>query len=155
MPLRACQLRASKASFWHTPPKLFMFTQLYEMKELTTFLTRISAPSFQPEVADIAKRLLRKVLPPAEYSRLGESACCLLLGALQTIPLGTAAPAISCCICMADEVEMASGRKPIAYMPCLHAFHVKCIEDWLKHGNDICPACTTPVLKNIQKLLRE
>lgn len=41
---------------------------------------------------------------------------------------------------MIDFVVM----EPIRYLPCMHAYHVKCIDDWLLRSFT-CPSCMEPV----------
>eukprot|EP00118_Oscarella_pearsei_P002173 m.9739 g.9739 ORF g.9739 m.9739 type:complete len:65 (+) comp21600_c0_seq1:1134-1328(+) len=43
---------------------------------------------------------------------------------------------IRCAICMTDFEEGEDIRR----LPCLHPYHVKCIDRWLK-TNRICPVC--------------
>ena len=45
-----------------------------------------------------------------------------------------------CVICM---VEFVFGDH-VRYLPCLHTYHTKCIDDWLMRSF-ICPSCMEPV----------
>lgn len=45
-----------------------------------------------------------------------------------------------CIICMED---MNEGDQ-IRHLPCMHAFHVDCIDDWLTRKFQ-CPACMEPI----------
>lgn len=45
-----------------------------------------------------------------------------------------------CVICM---VEFSKGDS-IRFLPCLHTYHVHCIDDWLMRSF-ICPSCMEPV----------
>lgn len=45
-----------------------------------------------------------------------------------------------CVICM---VEFSKGDC-LRYLPCLHTYHVHCIDDWLMRSF-ICPSCMEPV----------
>jgi len=45
-----------------------------------------------------------------------------------------------CVICMIDFVP---GDR-VRYMPCLHLYHVHCIDDWLMRSFT-CPSCNEPV----------
>lgn len=46
---------------------------------------------------------------------------------------------VSCSICLSDFEEGEEGRELVM---CKHAFHRKCIERWLLHGNQgTCPLC--------------
>lgn len=45
-----------------------------------------------------------------------------------------------CCICMMDFED----DEPIRYLPCMHYYHVDCIDDWLMRSFT-CPTCMEPV----------
>lgn len=45
-----------------------------------------------------------------------------------------------CVICM---VELLVGDS-VRYLPCMHTYHVKCIDDWLMRSFT-CPSCMEPV----------
>jgi len=45
-----------------------------------------------------------------------------------------------CCICMLDFEQ----DEPIRYLPCMHYYHVDCIDDWLMRSFT-CPTCMEPV----------
>ncbi|KAI1710009.1 ring finger domain-containing protein [Ditylenchus destructor] len=45
-----------------------------------------------------------------------------------------------CAICMVDFVD----KEPIRFLPCMHSYHVKCIDDWLLRSFT-CPSCMEPV----------
>ncbi|VDN21832.1 unnamed protein product [Gongylonema pulchrum] len=45
-----------------------------------------------------------------------------------------------CPICM---VEFVDGEH-IRYLPCMHFFHKKCVDDWLMRSFS-CPSCMEPV----------
>lgn len=45
-----------------------------------------------------------------------------------------------CVICM---VEFSKGDS-IRFLPCLHTYHMQCIDDWLMRSF-ICPSCMEPV----------
>jgi len=45
-----------------------------------------------------------------------------------------------CCICMIDFEQ----SEPIRYLPCMHYYHVECIDDWLLRSFT-CPTCMEPV----------
>uniref|UniRef100_A0A915PQ92 RING-type domain-containing protein n=1 Tax=Setaria digitata TaxID=48799 RepID=A0A915PQ92_9BILA len=47
---------------------------------------------------------------------------------------------IECPICMVDFVE----GDPIRYLPCMHSYHKKCVDDWLMRSFS-CPSCMEPV----------
>jgi len=44
----------------------------------------------------------------------------------------------TCPVCHEDIVPSNTGR---AEMSCGHAYHLKCIADWLNTGADTCPLC--------------
>ncbi|MCP9264041.1 RING finger protein 11 [Dirofilaria immitis] len=45
-----------------------------------------------------------------------------------------------CPICMVDFVD----GDPIRYLPCMHCYHKKCVDDWLMRSFS-CPSCMEPV----------
>lgn len=45
-----------------------------------------------------------------------------------------------CCICMIDFED----EEPIRYLPCMHYYHLECIDDWLMRSFT-CPSCMEPV----------
>lgn len=45
-----------------------------------------------------------------------------------------------CCICMVDFED----QEPIRYLPCMHYYHLECIDDWLMRSFT-CPSCMEPV----------
>lgn len=45
-----------------------------------------------------------------------------------------------CCICM---IDFEDGEQ-IRYLPCMHYYHVTCIDDWLMRSFT-CPTCMEPV----------
>ncbi|XP_078730341.1 RING finger protein 11-like [Lampetra fluviatilis] len=69
------------------------------------------------------------------------------LGLIQHLPHGLyddAGPSEKtgreCVICM---LEFVSGDA-VRYLPCLHTYHVECIDDWLVRSFT-CPSCMEPV----------
>nr|XP_032828246.1 RING finger protein 11-like [Petromyzon marinus] len=69
------------------------------------------------------------------------------LGLIQHLPHGLyddAGPSEKtgreCVICM---LEFVSGDA-VRYLPCLHTYHVECIDDWLMRSFT-CPSCMEPV----------
>lgn len=68
------------------------------------------------------------------------------MGLIQHLPTGTydgggsTKKARECVICM---VEFCEGDD-IRFLPCMHTYHVKCIDDWLMRSF-ICPSCMEPV----------
>uniref|UniRef100_A0A8C3RYD2 RING-type domain-containing protein n=1 Tax=Chelydra serpentina TaxID=8475 RepID=A0A8C3RYD2_CHESE len=70
------------------------------------------------------------------------------IGLIQHLPKGIFDPGIEpsekkvkeCVICMLDFVY----GDPIRFLPCLHIYHVHCIDDWLMRSFT-CPSCMEPV----------
>ncbi|CAG0916097.1 unnamed protein product [Notodromas monacha] len=49
----------------------------------------------------------------------------------------------SICTCIICMVEFAL-EDPVRYLPCMHTYHKKCIDDWLMRRL-ACPSCLEPV----------
>ncbi|KAM9115585.1 RING finger protein 11-like [Pangshura tecta] len=70
------------------------------------------------------------------------------IGLIQHLPKGIFDPGTDpsekkvkeCVICMLDFVY----GDPIRFLPCLHIYHVDCIDDWLMRSFT-CPSCMEPV----------
>uniref|UniRef100_A0A0V0G7X6 Putative e3 ubiquitin ligase n=1 Tax=Triatoma dimidiata TaxID=72491 RepID=A0A0V0G7X6_TRIDM len=65
------------------------------------------------------------------------------MGLIQQLPTGSydgCKKNRECVICM---VEFLVGDA-VRYLPCMHTYHVKCIDDWLKRSFT-CPSCMEPV----------
>uniref|UniRef100_A0A914UVI8 RING-type domain-containing protein n=1 Tax=Plectus sambesii TaxID=2011161 RepID=A0A914UVI8_9BILA len=66
------------------------------------------------------------------------------LGLLQELPTDTFVEGgkgdVECAICM---VDLKDGD-PIRFLPCLHSYHVDCVDDWLMRSFT-CPSCMEPV----------
>lgn len=65
------------------------------------------------------------------------------LGLIQHLPTGIydgCKKNRECVICM---VEFLVGDS-VRYLPCMHTYHVKCIDDWLMRSFT-CPSCMEPV----------
>lgn len=68
------------------------------------------------------------------------------IGLIQHLPTGTydgggsSKKSRECVICM---VEFLVGDS-IRFLPCMHTYHVRCIDDWLMRSF-ICPSCMEPV----------
>ncbi|XP_076323294.1 RING finger protein 11-like [Tachypleus tridentatus] len=65
------------------------------------------------------------------------------IGLIQHIPSGLydgSKKNRECVICMGDFVF----GDPIRFLPCLHIYHVDCIDDWLMRSFT-CPSCMEPV----------
>ncbi|XP_031719714.1 RING finger protein 11b isoform X2 [Anarrhichthys ocellatus] len=70
------------------------------------------------------------------------------IGLIQHLPKGVYDPGRDgsekkireCVICMMDFVY----RDPIRFLPCMHIYHMDCIDDWLMRSFT-CPSCMEPV----------
>ncbi|KAH8256493.1 hypothetical protein KR032_011374 [Drosophila birchii] len=66
------------------------------------------------------------------------------IGLMQHLPIGTydgsSKKARECVICMAEFCVDETVR----YLPCMHIYHVNCIDDWLMRSLT-CPSCLEPV----------
>ncbi|XP_055714449.1 RING finger protein 11 [Phlebotomus papatasi] len=65
------------------------------------------------------------------------------IGLIQHLPIGAydgCKKARECVICMA---EFSVGDS-VRYLPCMHTYHVACIDDWLMRSLT-CPSCMEPV----------
>ena len=72
------------------------------------------------------------------------------IGLIQHLPTGKydGKKNTECVICMEEFVFGDCVR----YLPCLHNYHTKCIDDWLMR-NFICPSCMEPVDAALMKML--
>uniref|UniRef100_A0A0K8TT60 Putative ring finger protein 11 sid n=1 Tax=Tabanus bromius TaxID=304241 RepID=A0A0K8TT60_TABBR len=65
------------------------------------------------------------------------------IGLIQHLPIGSydgCKKLRECVICM---VEFSIGEA-VRYLPCMHTYHVSCIDDWLMRSLT-CPSCMEPV----------
>ncbi|XP_023158915.1 RING finger protein 11 isoform X2 [Ceratitis capitata] len=65
------------------------------------------------------------------------------IGLIQHLPIGTydgSKKSRECVICMIDFCVDEAVR----YLPCMHIYHVHCIDDWLMRSLT-CPSCMEPV----------
>ncbi|KAI8115849.1 RING finger protein 11 [Lucilia cuprina] len=66
------------------------------------------------------------------------------IGLIQHLPIGTydgsSKKSRECVICMIDFCVDEAVR----YLPCMHIYHVNCIDDWLMRSLT-CPSCMEPV----------
>lgn len=60
---------------------------------------------------------------------------------LQRMRRDSTGDAKDCCICM----EEFTANDIVKRLPCSHAFHKKCIEQWLLQHNNNCPICKMAV----------
>lgn len=93
----------------------------------------------EEEQVKLSKRIgLIQHLPVGRYSDFGDS------GRADSHKIGNilqaAAPARECVICMLDFVD----GDPVRCLPCMHTYHVGCIDDWLMRSLT-CPSCLEPV----------
>jgi E3 ubiquitin-protein ligase RNF11 len=49
----------------------------------------------------------------------------------------------SCFRCVICMIEFIVGDR-VRYLPCMHTYHVDCIDDWLMRSFT-CPSCMEPV----------
>nr|CAH7763070.1 unnamed protein product [Callosobruchus chinensis]CAI5853773.1 unnamed protein product [Callosobruchus analis] len=65
------------------------------------------------------------------------------IGLIQHLPTGTydgCKKVRECVICMGEFVV----GDPLRYLPCMHTYHLTCIDDWLMRSLT-CPSCLEPV----------
>ncbi|XP_026839130.1 RING finger protein 11 isoform X2 [Drosophila erecta] len=66
------------------------------------------------------------------------------IGLMQYLPIGTYDGSLKkereCVICMAEFCV----NEAVRYLPCMHIYHVNCIDDWLLRSLT-CPSCLEPV----------
>lgn len=65
------------------------------------------------------------------------------IGLIQHLPIGSydgCKKSRECVICM---IEFCVGES-VRYLPCMHIYHVSCIDDWLMRSLT-CPSCMEPV----------
>ncbi|XP_034670606.1 RING finger protein 11 [Drosophila subobscura] len=66
------------------------------------------------------------------------------IGLMQHLPIGrydgSSKKSRECVICMAEFCVDEAVR----YLPCMHIYHVNCIDDWLMRSLT-CPSCLEPV----------
>jgi len=65
------------------------------------------------------------------------------IGLIQHLPIGTydgSKKSRECVICMIEFCVDEAVR----YLPCMHIYHVRCIDDWLMRSLT-CPSCMEPV----------
>ncbi|XP_075930545.1 RING finger protein 11-like [Petromyzon marinus] len=99
-------------------------------------------PPYQEEEEEAGEALPHSLGSVEEQVRVAQR-----LGLIQHLPHGLyddAGPSEKtgreCVICM---LEFVSGDA-VRYLPCLHTYHVECIDDWLMRSFT-CPSCMEPV----------
>ncbi|XP_076129557.1 RING finger protein 11-like [Alosa pseudoharengus] len=86
--------------------------------------------------------------PPPQLSEEEQVRLALRIGLIQHLPRGIYQPSQQhpdkrnkeCVICMMD-FELGDA---VRYLPCLHTYHVDCIDAWLMRSFT-CPSCLEPV----------
>lgn len=80
----------------------------------------------------------------AEMKALDEKRKARIRGLLEQIPIDVYVEGgkgdAECAICMGDFQQ----GDPIRFLPCMHAYHLQCIDDWLLRSFT-CPSCMEPV----------
>lgn len=100
-----------------------------------------SLPIYYPAPPYSTSTLLVSQLAEEEQIQIAKR-----IGLIQHLPIGTydgggeSKNSRECVICM---VEFSKGDS-IRFLPCLHTYHVHCIDDWLMRSF-ICPSCMEPV----------
>ncbi|KAM7341417.1 ring finger protein 11 isoform 1-T2 [Cochliomyia hominivorax] len=107
----------------------------------------------QQNIAPIYSELIQPVFFPSssvgrtEVSTLSEEEQIKIakrIGLIQHLPIGTydgsSKKSRECVICMIDFCVDEAVR----YLPCMHIYHVNCIDDWLMRSLT-CPSCMEPV----------
>ncbi|XP_076340785.1 RING finger protein 11-like isoform X1 [Tachypleus tridentatus] len=94
----------------------------------------ILAPVYQstPNVSHPVSQLTEEQIKVAQH-----------IGLIQHLPTGCydeSKKVRECVICMGEFVI----GDAIRYLPCLHTYHVTCIDDWLMRSFT-CPSCLEPV----------
>ncbi|KAL1246232.1 RING finger protein [Trichinella spiralis] len=78
---------------------------------------------------------------PSKDDEIKHAKC---VGILQHLPVENYVKEMGCeTECIICMVEFCEGDK-IRFLPCLHAYHKHCIDDWLMRSF-ICPSCLEPV----------
>eukprot|EP00923_Selenidium_pygospionis_P011068 GHVN01019268.1.p3 GENE.GHVN01019268.1~~GHVN01019268.1.p3 ORF type:complete len:162 (-),score=12.72 GHVN01019268.1:200-685(-) len=52
-----------------------------------------------------------------------------------------------CLICMDDFV----CNEKLRFLPCLHRFHIPCIDKWLRESSTLCPICKADVKEALNR----
>lgn len=82
--------------------------------------------------------------PAAHLSEEDQVKIAKRIGLIQHLPIGTydgsSKKSRECVICMIEFCVDEAVR----YLPCMHIYHVSCIDDWLMRSLT-CPSCMEPV----------
>lgn len=120
-----------------------------------SLLTQLRHPIKVDSLQSMSHQTLSPIYYPAPYSssmlvsQLAEEEQIQIakrIGLIQHLPIGiydgggSSKKSRECVICM---VEFSKGDS-IRFLPCLHTYHVHCIDDWLMRSF-ICPSCMEPV----------
>lgn len=65
------------------------------------------------------------------------------IGLIQNLPSGIFDDSVKCLECVICMIEFTTGDH-IRFLPCMHFYHLKCIDDWLMRSFT-CPVCIDPV----------
>lgn len=107
--------------------------------------------SDQSDPAPIYSELLQPVFfpspsvrrPASNLSEEEQVKIAKRIGLIQHLPIGSydgSKKIRECVICMIDFCVDEAVR----YLPCMHIYHVQCIDDWLMRSLT-CPSCMEPV----------
>lgn len=137
------------------PPPTYQVSNRVEMNyfrspTLSIFDCRISSLTCRPMKLQSMPIYYPAPCSSSRYvSQLGEEEQVQIakrIGLIQHLPTGTydgggsSKKSRECVICM---VEFVVGDS-IRFLPCMHTYHVNCIDDWLMRSF-ICPSCMEPV----------
>jgi hypothetical protein len=82
-----------------------------------------------------------------------ESRCLTMAEANKVVAATTVAvadvtlPHEAICVVCLDDINVGTSDRSVVVLPCAHAFHPKCISQWLTKGNTLCPCCNFDVAK--------
>uniref|UniRef100_U3JS48 RING-type domain-containing protein n=5 Tax=Neoaves TaxID=3078114 RepID=U3JS48_FICAL len=129
-------------------PKSLHFSVLYLstspvrwfLTEAFCFQEQVPVPVYHPTPSQTR---LATQLTEEEQIRIAQR-----IGLIQHLPKGVYDPGRDgsekkireCVICMMDFVY----GDPIRFLPCMHIYHLDCIDDWLMRSFT-CPSCMEPV----------
>ncbi|KAA0714233.1 RING finger protein 11 [Triplophysa tibetana] len=123
-------------------PVVLFFSALYDVfiHRLYCDKEQIHVPVYHPTPSQAR---LATQLTEEEQVRIAQR-----IGLIQHLPRGVYDPGSDgsekkireCVICMMDFVY----GDPIRFLPCMHIYHLDCIDDWLMRSFT-CPSCMEPV----------